>query len=279
MLQFTKISPNNKLKEYVQYYFILKPSLGALDLSNQAMNNHPQGTFDIMFALNGGIELENHAGGKVELGNMFLIAQQEGYFRIRFKPDSQIIGVVFYPEAFNKLFNFPLSEIKNSGRCIDNELSETYHDLYYKLKEAKNNNIITTLLNQFMEEELSKVDFSFTKFDKLIRSIRLSNGKQNIIELAGQGNISERTLQRKVKGTLGIGPKSFSNIMRFKTALRAVVEHPEIDWQDILFQNGYYDQAHFIKEFKKYTGRTPTAFIQSGEIDLSSVFINRNNKK
>ena len=275
MLRFQKMLPNPKLREYVHYYFLVEPSPElALD-NNQALKNHPQGTFDVMFALRGGLELENHKGAGIELGNIFLIAQQEGYFKIRFRPDSYIIGIVFYPEAFNKLFNFPVSELSNSGRCVDDELSETYHDLYHRLHHLKSDFEIPTLLNQFIEKELSRVDFSFTRFDALIRSIRLEHGEQSIKMLANQANMSERTLQRKVKNAIGVGPKSFSNIMRFKMVLETIVKYPEVDWQDILYLSGYYDQAHFIKEFKKYTGRTPSAFIKTEQLDLSTLFLNK----
>lgn len=127
-------------------------------------------------------------------------------------------------------------------------------------------------MDAFIKDQLSQVDFSFSKFDELIRSIRLGSGIVTLDQLADEANMSPRTLQRKMTNTLGVGAKSFSKVVRFKQVLSFISEHPEYDWQDVLYRCGYYDQAHFIKDFKKYTGRTPGAFIQNNE-DLSSLFL------
>jgi AraC-like DNA-binding protein len=273
LLRFKKFLPSNKLSEYVESYFIAEydPNLPGSP-SERFMTNHPQGTFDLMFALRGGLEMKNHKNELFEFSQIFVMAQQEGFFNVKFKDDFCLIGVVFYAESFSKLFNFPFHEIVNGGRRLDDELSSSYLEMHERLQSTIGDQQRINLLNTFIEHQLAQVDFSFTKFDQLIKSIRLDGGSLGIKDMADQSNLSQRTLQRNMKSLIGVGPKSYSNVMRFKKVLEFIHNHPSYDWQDVLYLCGYYDQAHFIRDFKKYTGKTPRAFTQGNE-NLSSLFL------
>lgn len=275
MVHFKKYAPSVELKDYIQFYFVLEAGHANAPLTEQDfLKNHSQGTFDLMFGVSGGLEMMNRKKEVYELCKIFIIGHQEGFFGLRFKPDTHVVGVVFYPESFSKLFNFPLNEIANGGRILDDELSQDYQDIHEQLGECSDDMSCVQLLNSFFSEQLSKVDFSFTKFDQLIKSIRLDKGVMGINEMASQSNLSTRSLQRKMKQLLGVGPKSYSNVMRIKHVLTYIHEHPKADWQDILFNFGYYDQAHFIKDFKRYTGVTPSTFVE-GSQELSHHFLNK----
>jgi AraC-like DNA-binding protein len=64
---------------------------------------------------------------------------------------------------------------------------------------------------------------------------------------------SERQFRRRFQEIVGIGPKVYSRIVRFQRALRAIDQCDPIP-------SGYYDQAHFIREFKSFAGETPSAY-------------------
>lgn len=273
MIQFKKYEPDYTLKEYIQSYFSLETS--AQKNAREPLHffqNHSQGTFDLMFGMNGAIELVNHKEETSELSHIFTIGLQEGFFGVRFQPQTSIFGVVFYPESFSKLFNFPLNEIANGGRRLDDDLSISYIDIYDQLKECSSDIERVNLLNSFFLKQLSQIDFSFTKFDQLIKNNRLSANPMEISDMVNLSSLSERTVQRKMKQLLGVGPKSFSQVMRIKHVLTYIHDNPSKDWQDVLYLFGYYDQAHFIKDFKRYTGRTPKTFIKEDK-GLSGHFL------
>jgi AraC-like DNA-binding protein len=60
---------------------------------------------------------------------------------------------------------------------------------------------------------------------------------------------------------VGASPKTYLRIMKFQRVLRAVEEARQIQWTDIAYSCGYYDQAHFIKEFKRFSGFNPGAYL------------------
>jgi AraC-like DNA-binding protein len=71
--------------------------------------------------------------------------------------------------------------------------------------------------------------------------------------------IGERQLQRLFKTTVGIGPKLYSRIVRFRMAYEKAQSERKTSWTDVAYDHGYTDQAHFVKDFKTFTGLTPTA--------------------
>jgi hypothetical protein len=75
------------------------------------------------------------------------------------------------------------------------------------------------------------------------------------------GFYTERHIRRLFKTYVGISPILFRRIIRHQNTLRALLSHDQ-DIAGLAFEEGYYDQSHLIKEFKRFLGRTPTEFIR-----------------
>ena len=76
--------------------------------------------------------------------------------------------------------------------------------------------------------------------------------------------VSDRQMQRMFKSYLGVSPKTYFKIMRFREAYDTTIAARDVDWLDLSCTLGYSDQAHFIRDFKRYTGLTPGAFQRTG---------------
>jgi len=70
--------------------------------------------------------------------------------------------------------------------------------------------------------------------------------------------MSVRNFERKCKERLGMPAKMYARIARFHKAYKILESRPIISWTDLTYEVGYYDQTHFIKDFKEFTGLTPT---------------------
>ena len=73
--------------------------------------------------------------------------------------------------------------------------------------------------------------------------------------------VSERHLRRVFRETIGMGPKSFAKLTRFRRALHAAREEAHASWARIAAAAGYYDQAHLITDFRAIAGVTPQALL------------------
>lgn len=83
----------------------------------------------------------------------------------------------------------------------------------------------------------------------------------NVNAVASELGVSERHLRRVFRETLGVSPKTFAKVTRFRRAVRAAREEAHASWATIAAAVGYYDQAHLISEFRAIAGVTPRALL------------------
>lgn len=72
--------------------------------------------------------------------------------------------------------------------------------------------------------------------------------------------LSERTLERHFKSRIGMSPKTYQRICRYNAVKARLDEAPVVSWPELIYSYGYYDQSHFIKEFKRFAGKTPQEY-------------------
>jgi len=90
---------------------------------------------------------------------------------------------------------------------------------------------------------------------------QLTNCHANVSEVAVELGVSERHLRRIFRQAVGVSPKTFAKLTRFRRALRAARADDTVGWASIAVAAGYYDQAHLIAEFRSIAGRTPRALL------------------
>jgi AraC-like DNA-binding protein len=87
-----------------------------------------------------------------------------------------------------------------------------------------------------------------------------TRGQCRVEELVDYCHASVRQLERKFQRAVGVSPKFFARPLRFGQAQRRLMFDPETDLTQLAYQCGYFDQAHFIKEFKAFAGMTPSEY-------------------
>jgi methylphosphotriester-DNA--protein-cysteine methyltransferase len=129
---------------------------------------------------------------------------------------------------------------------------------------------------EIMESVLCGLLAQKTGIDTLVetasRMITRNRGLASIDQVTAALGLNERTLERRFKQKLGLSPKRFSRIIRFQNFLNAAGTGQNCNILDTALSFGYYDQAHLIREFREFSGKTPLAFF-GREHRLSAVFI------
>jgi AraC-like DNA-binding protein len=101
---------------------------------------------------------------------------------------------------------------------------------------------------------------------KLIQSaaklLHHTKGEYRVAELADYCQVSVRQLERGFRKVIGTSPKVFARTLRFERAQRRLMFHPDAELTDLAYECGYFDQAHFIKDFKAFAGKTPSEYAQ-----------------
>jgi AraC-like DNA-binding protein len=71
---------------------------------------------------------------------------------------------------------------------------------------------------------------------------------------------------------VGLSPKQLGKVIRLQAALKMLLNQKNGNLTQVAYESDYYDQAHFIKDFKDFTGINPKEFLKDEEMKLSSVF-------
>ncbi len=87
-----------------------------------------------------------------------------------------------------------------------------------------------------------------------------TNGNVSVSELAEQTGYTERYINKVFKQNMGINPKTFGMIMKFQKVIQKINQEEDCKLTDIGADVGYYDQSHFIRDFKKYAALTPKEY-------------------
>lgn len=146
--------------------------------------------------------------------------------------------------------------------CFDLHLlttidTESYTQQLQQTKDiAAQCEIIARFISQLL---LSKVFYPHASIVEAIEQIVKTNGRIAIRELTKKLNMTERTLQRNFIEYVGIPPKKFAKIIQFYTSFNQVTADSYSKLTDIVYENGFADQSHFIRDFKKFTGHNPNA--------------------
>jgi methylphosphotriester-DNA--protein-cysteine methyltransferase len=127
------------------------------------------------------------------------------------------------------------------------------------LAEATNNTTRVSIVERFLLSEMK--DHSDSLVLNAMQKIKSSGGNLRIKELLSSLPISVDPFEKRFRRLVGASPKQFSAIVRFRNL---IMNHsPAESLTDTAHTAGYFDQAHFIKDFKSFTGQTPQDFFRS----------------
>lgn len=152
------------------------------------------------------------------------------------------------------------------------------NNIYQHLDDCNNHpqQVITTmeewLLNLMIEKKKAtswQSSAARPRLSAILKKMTINKGKLSIEEICRDFHIPQRTLEVQFNNNIGISPKSFSRMLRINHAHKQWIVLKKNDWQEIIHECNYFDQAHFIKEFKTFFGYTP-AGAPPGRWNLSS---------
>jgi AraC-like DNA-binding protein len=131
-------------------------------------------------------------------------------------------------------------------------------------------------VEDFLIGKLLKAHFDLKKIQIASQMLYREKGQFRVSELADYCNLSERQLQRQFQDVIGVSPKTLARTIRFEEIRSRVMFSPETNLTDLAYEFGYTDQAHFIRDFKEFAGKTPGEFALEMQA-LQSIFHDREN--
>jgi len=170
---------------------------------------------------------------------------------------TETIGIEFSPQGAYRFFHFTLNDIQNQIYSLSDVLGNTGKGLIEQINNTISLQQKINLLEQFLLQQLS-LHREDLIFEYCIEKITASKGRITVKDLERKTGYSSRWLNIKFNDKIGISPKNLSSIIRFNHYYQAFIKGNTQSFFKNDFYELYYDQSHFIRDFKRFTGLPPT---------------------
>jgi AraC-like DNA-binding protein len=191
-------------------------------------------------------------------------------FLIDTAQQASIIGVHFKPGGAFPFLNLPAGELHNTHVALDALWGSKAGKLRERLLEATTPAAKFSVLEQSLLAEAAKplvrhaaVDFALSEFD--------SGHAHTVRQVTERIGLSPRRFIQVFTREVGLTPKLYCRVRRFQEVLRLVHRRQHVDWVNVALSCGYYDQSHFIRDFRSFAGLSPTAYLDARGDHLNHV--------
>jgi len=237
-MRYQEFAPPGHLEPFVECFWTHQPGSAVVDYPVL-----PDGCVDIVYSPGRTRELQ--VVGAMTSARKFTLVAGQIEFGMRFRP------------AMSQSF-LPVPGLKTTDQSID--LSEIWGADARRLVEQVSEAQSPARCIHLFETRLRNHG-DITVVQRLCAAIVEEAGQVRIDDLAFQAGLSARQLRRLFLDQIGLSPKHFCRVIRFRNSLSRLPQAGRTEWAQIALDCGYYDQAHFINEFREFSGYTPGEFV------------------
>jgi AraC-like DNA-binding protein len=262
-LGFKLIIPSPVLRPYVMSYWVMRRDKSLAGYHEEFM--HTLGGFGIVINLGDCVRLNQ----QLVTDTIFLDGANSQSHRMGFEGRVDLLGIRFRVGAAYPFVGIPLVEVVNQTSLLDLLGAEQILPLYERVAQAATLQEQIAYLEAWLLQRLAQGKTA----DKLVwyslGQIQQQHGLLSMEALAQHLNISQRQLERLYQLQVGVTPKLYARLLRVENARQALKQNIDYSLTDLGLQLGFYDQSHFIREFKAIVGMTPGGYIEHSQAQLS----------
>lgn len=260
-MEFRHFQPARILAPYIRHYYVFE-SAGNAAYEDTVF---PSGDMEVIFNLGEGIWESFQEGAFQKNPAIELWGQITRPLQIRSSGAHLMLGVRFFTHTTSFLLDDEIGIFNDQVSDLTDIIGRNIQDLHGRLRETNSLAERINLLDDFFTGRLmrgSRRQERLNKVAHILTSITKDSTENNIGRIAGTFGITTRYLHKLVYQHTGLSPKSFDKIHRFKTSLKLIGEN-KLPLTSIAYDAGYFDQSHFIRDFKSFTGLTPSAYLNN----------------
>lgn len=269
-MNYQTFTPHPDLESFVSCYWTLEV---PAEINPQRQRIIPDGTIEMAFILGEDIRRYINEDEFILQPRSMVLGQTIEPFYIEPTGYVNTFAIRFYPFGFSNFVDIPIENLANK----ETPLKELFGNRTVKALEKKIN------LAENVKEKIQTIEtFLLGKLneaktiDKIVKTtidfLMLSKGNASINSIIKNDKSKRRQLERKFKKEIGISPKQLGKVIRLQTALKLLLNQEAEKLTNIAYKCEYFDQAHFIRDFREFTGIAPKDFLGNENMMLSSIF-------
>lgn len=258
-MRYTLHKPYSPISRIVDCMFEItgRPSSGCL-------RNYPVAKFELVFNLSGKtLKGRNYATNKVESCTDIVVrGSHTKLFELPIDYPLHLFIINFKPFVFPKLFDLSTKELTNAVLPVKEHLTQL-SNVREQLHDADSPNERIGLINQWLSNICSGLDFRQNQLVNWMRKKIEVTPTLRIKQLQQETGYSRQYLHRLFKQEIGFGLKTYQKIVRTNRILDELNSGSVKNLTTLAHRYHFYDQSHFIKEFKQMTGSVPSVFLDN----------------
>ncbi|MDO9276394.1 MAG: helix-turn-helix domain-containing protein [Lutibacter sp.] len=219
----------------------------------------PNGNVTLVFHYGSPSKFKEKNSNEYVESNLVICGQQTSYYDLSLSGKTGMILIVFKPHGVEPFFNFPINELLNKNLSVCDLIKNEAIVLEDKLFNSKNNKQRITHLENFLLKRMI-INKDFERVEHAIKIIENSKGQIKTQVIAQEVCLGIKQFERIFSKHVGLNPKKFTSIVRFQNVIQMKMNDKNANMCQLAYDNGYYDQSHFIHDFKNLTGLSPRDF-------------------
>ncbi|MBK7871746.1 MAG: helix-turn-helix transcriptional regulator [Saprospiraceae bacterium] len=268
-MNYQTFEPNKALSPLVKCYWTLE---NPKEEKPHRQTIVPDGCVEMIFHYGDLYRQYIENGNSIIQPRCFVIGQLTQPLEIEPTGETGIFSVRFHPGGFLPFTTIALKELENTAVALEKTFDADGKDIEEKILSAHSTSERIKLIEAFLLSRLADAETIDRIVKSTVETMLTANGQLSVEELSQQTNINRSQLERKFSSAIGLSPKQLSKVIRLQATLKMLLNNELNSLTALAYAGEYYDQAHFIKDFKEFTGRTPKEFYRNS-MKMSALFI------
>lgn len=263
-MELSYFPPSEMLKPYIRHYYLFNST------SDTAFGDivFPSGDMEMIFNLGEGSWATLAKDDYRKNPPIELWGQITKPLAIRSTGSHTMLGIRFYPHSAAYFLDDEIGGFNDLVSDLGDILGNPVKKLHAQLLETNDTAKRIELVESFLLRKLIRREKKSARIDKvghILKSMAkdpAETAEIRITAIATRHGITSRYLNKLIYQHTGLTPISFSKIRRFQFSLKLIAKNNQ-PFTSIAYDCGYFDQSHFIREFKSFTGLTPSAYLKN----------------
>lgn len=240
--QHARRAPSQRLSGWIEHYWYVSWDLRGLPAQTQETLPHP----NVQYVIEPGL-------------TAIYGVHTRRFIRV-LEGRSQVFGIKFKAAGFFPFYRAPVSQLLNQSLEAARLFGEDATRFESDVLTCAGIDAMSQAAERLLLLHLPPDDPNVTFLSTLVATIASDRQITSVAGLAELTRLTKRTLQRLFNQYVGIGPKWVINRYRIHEAVSQLQSGKPIEWATLALELGYFDQAHFIRDFRELTGCSPSAY-------------------
>jgi AraC-like DNA-binding protein len=180
---------------------------------------------------------------------------------IRCSGHYRAFNILFKGTGYHRLFGISPAELADRVSDARDVMGRAESIVHEQLCAARSAEAMAEVVDRYLLAKLTDGDLH--PIHRVVEHLVASQGCANLCELSQRSGLSARQIERKFLEQIGITPKRYARLARFRNAARLKAENAALTWTDVSQATGFYDHNHLVKDFRELVDATPSDYLRS----------------